>query len=325
MHDDKNINTHELEDIAGHKILLNVTTSGEKITDWAARNHAYLEQLLQQHGALLVRGLKVMSSKQFGSVLEKIFSEELINYTYRSTPRTELKANIYTATEYHAEETIPQHNENAYSNQWPLRIGFVCMLPADSGGETPLADSRRVYQAIDPAVREEFAQRGVMYVRNYGDVDLPWTEVFQTDNKAVVEQFCNNNQIEYEWLDNNGLRTRQINAAIQRHPVSDELVWFNQAHLFHISNLNAETQASLLGAMGEEHLPRNSYFGDGGAISPDALTHIRQVYQDLQFAFAWQMHDLLLLDNMLFTHGRRPYTGTRKVLVGMARAHGGVN
>ncbi len=29
----------------------------------------------------------------------------------------------------------------------------------------------------------------------------------------------------------------------------------------------------------------------------------------------------MLLDNMRYTHGRTPYRGERKVLVGMARAH----
>ncbi|CAM5231048.1 hypothetical protein SANTM175S_04757 [Streptomyces antimycoticus] len=32
----------------------------------------------------------------------------------------------------------------------------------------------------------------------------------------------------------------------------------------------------------------------------------------------WHTGDLLLIDNMLVAHGRRPYTGTRRVLVAMS-------
>ncbi len=318
MSDLNQLSLEKLKPVSGHKILLEVNTSGSRPTDWIADNRQYLESLIQENGALLVRGLNIMSSKQFGLVLKALFNEDLINYSYRSTPRTELKGNVYTATEYHAEETIPQHNENAYSNKWPMRIGFLCMLASKVGGETPLADSRKVYHAIDSDIRAEFEHKKIMYVRNYSDIDLPWSEVFQTEDKSVVEDYCNSNQIEFEWLDKNALRTTQVNNAVERHPVTGELVWFNQAHLFHVSNLHPELRESLLTVLGEKNLPRNSYFGDGSPIELAKLEHIRQVYADLQFSFPWQKNDLVLLDNMLYTHGRKPYSGERKILVGMA-------
>lgn len=318
MNETSNKTVKDLKEVQGHKILLEIDPAGCKPIDWMADNKTYLEKLIQDNGVVLLRGLKLMGSKQFGMLLEKLFDEKLINYSYRSTPRTELKGNVYTATEYHAEETIPQHNENAYSNKWPMRIGFLCMLPSATGGETPLADSRKVYQAIDSNIRAEFEHKKIMYVRNYSDIDLPWSEVFQTEDRSVVEDYCNSNQIEFEWLGKNGLRTSQVNNAVERHPVTGELVWFNQAHLFHVSNLHPDLRESLLSVVGEKNLPRNSYFGDGSSIEVDKLEHIRQVYEDLQFSFPWQKNDLVLLDNMLYTHGRKPYSGERKILVGMA-------
>lgn len=308
--------------VTSENILLEIDTAGKKALDWASENRGQIEQRLNDHGALLIRGLNILSSKQFGGILKEMFGEELINYAYRSTPRTELRGNVYTATEYHPNETIPQHNENAYSNAWPLRIGFLCMIPSPSGGETPLADSRLVYQQIPAEIREEFERKKVMYVRNYGDIDLPWSEVFQTTDKGEVEQYCKANQLEFEWLDNNGLRTKQINQAIAVHPYTHETVWFNQAHLFHVSNLEKEARENLLSIMGEENLPRNTYFGDGSPIEEEALNSIRTAYAETQFSFPWQKNDFLLLDNMLFTHGRKPFTGDRKVLVGMARPVG---
>jgi hypothetical protein len=71
--------------------------------------------------------------------------------------------------------------------------------------------------------------------------------------------------------------------------------------------------------LGEGNLPRNTYYGDGTPIDEADLDIIRQVYEETQFSFKWEKNDFLLLDNMLFTHGRKPFTGDRKILVGMAR------
>jgi hypothetical protein len=172
------------------------------------------------------------------------------------------------------------------------------------------------------AVRRRFEQHGVMYVRNYSDIDIPWTEVFQTTDKADVESFCRANQLSFEWLDDKRLRTRQINQATAVHPVTGDRVWFNQAHLFHVTNLEAEVRESLLNVMKEEDLPRNTYFGDGAPIDTDTLRAIREVYDRNMIVFEWQRNDLLLLDNMLYSHGRGTYAGNRQVLVGMARLHG---
>ena len=85
-----------------------------------------------------------------------------------------------------------------------------------------------------------------------------------------------------------------------------------------MSNLHKEFADTLIGSLGEKNLPRNTYYGDGSPIEPDVLDTIRAAYEQTKIKFTWQRNDLLLLDNMLFTHGRESYTGPRKVLTGMA-------
>src|ERR1044071_3302448 len=145
---------------------------------WAEEHLQEIRGLLEAEGAVLIRGLKVMGSTQFGKILSTLFESELLEYVYRSTPRTGLRGNVYTATEYPAAETIPQHNENAYARNWPHRIGFLCLLPSEVGGETPIGDSRVVYNMLPESVREKFEEKGVKYVRNYSTLDLPWSVVF---------------------------------------------------------------------------------------------------------------------------------------------------
>lgn len=285
---------------------------------WAEAHQEEIRSLLAAEGAVLIRGLKVMGSTQFGKIVSTLFGAELLEYVYRSTPRTELRGHVYTATEYPAAQTIPQHNENAYSRNWPLRLGFMCLLPSETGGETPIGDSRVVYNMLAGSVREKFEEKGVKYVRNYSTLDLPWAVVFQTEDKSQVEAYCEANELTYEWLEDDALRTSQVNPATAVHPQTGEKVWFNQAHLFHVSSLGKEIARTLLDSLGEENVPRNSYYGDGSPIEPEVLDLIRSTYERTKVKFPWQKNDLLLLDNMLFTHGREPYAGPRQVLVGMA-------
>jgi alpha-ketoglutarate-dependent taurine dioxygenase len=310
-----------LGEIGGMKLLLNVDMSGERLSGWCDKNAEHIQRLLGENGALVLRGLKIHSSKQFGTMLESLFGSPLLEYNYRSTPRTGLKGNVYTATEYSNVEVIPQHNENAYSRSWPNRIGFLCMLPSETGGATPISDSRYICRHLPADLLKKFEDKGVMYVRNYSNIDLPWSEVFQTEDRADVEKYCADNEMKCEWLGENDLRTTQVNPAVSNHPQSGEKLWFNQAHLFHVSSLDPEVRETMINTFGEANLPRNTYFGDGTAIDTADLEVIRALYVDSQVRFDWQKHDVLLLDNMLFTHGRESYTGERKVLTGMAVAN----
>lgn len=315
------ITVADLKPIGELPLLLDVEQSGMSAVSWAETYQEDIRELLDNHGAVLIRGLKVPGSSQFGKILTLLFGAELLEYVYRSTPRTQLRGNIYTATEYPASEIIPQHNENSYSRHWPMRIGFMCILPSETGGETPIGDSRMIYNMLPQALRDKFEEKGVMYVRNYSTMDLPWSVVFQTEDKSAVEEYCNANDLQFEWLENNGLRTTQVNPATAVHPRSGEKLWFNQAHLFHVSSLGKENAETLISSLGEENLPRNTYYGDGSRIEPEALDTIRAAYEKTKVRFQWKQNDLMLLDNMLFTHGRESYTGARKVLVGMACAN----
>jgi alpha-ketoglutarate-dependent taurine dioxygenase len=288
------------------------------LTGWAGSNREFIETRLLSHGAILLRNFKPIGISEFEQLIESLYGR-LLEYSYRSTPRTQVSGKIYTSTEYPARQFIPLHNEMSYSRSWPMRICFFCVKPAEHGGETPIADSRKVFERIPPTIRERFEQRGLLYVRNYGDgMDLSWENVFQTANKSEVEQYCREAGIEFEWANGNRLSTRQLCQAVATHPGTGEKVWFNQAHLFHVSSLQAEVADALLSTFDAKDLPRNVYYGDGSAIEGFVLDEIREIYRQQSVIFRWQQGDILMLDNMLAAHGRTPYTGSRKVLVGMA-------
>jgi alpha-ketoglutarate-dependent taurine dioxygenase len=298
-------------------LLLEAAAPGADPVRWATENRGVLEESLARHGGLLFRGFRVAGLAGFQSFAEAA-SGNLLKYTYRSTPRTELSHNIYTSTEYPANQEIPQHNENSYTRSWPMKLFFYCDKNAEEGGMTPIADSHEVFTRIPGRIRDRFMDKKVMYVRNYGGgADLPWEEVFQTTDRAEVERFCREAEIEYEWRDHGRLRTRQVCQAVARHPRTGRMLWFNQAHLFHVSSLEPGLRTAMLEVFAEEDLPRNTFYGDGAPIETAVLDEIRQVYREVQVAFPWEEGDVLLLDNMAVSHGRTPYRGERKIRVAM--------
>lgn len=300
-------------------LVIQPSIEGVNLIDWAKNNSAFLETNLLRYGAILFRGFGINSTDDFERFIQTT-SGQLLEYTYRSTPRKQVNGRVYTSTEYPADMMIPLHNENSYSRNWAMKLFFLCVTAAEQNGETPIADSRRMYRQIDAEVRRRFVEKKVMYVRNYGsEIDLPWQNVFQTNSRAEVEDFCRKSGIVFEWLGNDRLRTLQICQSVAQHPRTGEFVWFNQANLFHVSSLPVEVRNALLSNFGEESLPRNVYFGDGEKIESSVIEHINNVYAQESAAFAWRKGDVLMLDNMLAAHGRNTFKGQRKIVVGMAQ------
>ncbi len=210
------------------------------------------------------------------------------------------------------------HHEMSYSHNWPRLIFFYCDLAPGQGGRTPLADDRKIYPRIDPAIKARFIERRVMYVRNYRPEIDPWQQAFQANDHAEVEDYCRRWNIAWEWLDGDRLRTRQVRQAVATHPTTGQTVWFNHAHMFHHSNLEPAQRETLMSLGTEADLPRNAYYGDGTEIESSVLDEIRAVYREGAVSFPWERGDILLLDNFLASHGREPYSGPRRILVAMA-------
>lgn len=281
--------------------------------------HTIVNQHLNKSGAILFRGFNLRTETDFEQVCNS-FGFPLLNYEFGSTPRQKLSGKVYTTTEYPAHQSIPLHNEQAYTTNWPLKIWFFCIQASETQGATPIADSRKVFAQIDPAIRQRFTEKKLRYVRNYGaGLDVSWQDTFNTSDKAAVEAFCKQQDILCEWKDDGELRTAQICQGVAQHPHTHDWVWFNQAHLFHVSNLPAASREVLLSIVDKEDLPRNVYYGDGTEIEDSILDEVRGVLAENEVVFPWQNGDLLMLDNMLFAHGRQPFTGDRKVVVAMAQ------
>ncbi|MEQ9237074.1 TauD/TfdA family dioxygenase [Coleofasciculus sp. E2-BRE-01] len=318
---DELIKTEFLQPHEKLPLVIKPAVKGVSLQSWGQQNRDVIQSQLLKHGAILFRDFKVKSVEEFEQIIAAICTE-VLEYRYRASPRTQVGGRIYTSTDYPAEQSIFPHNEHSYSPTFPLKIFFFCMTPAKEGGQTPIGSCRKIFDRIDPQIRDRFIEKKVMYVRNFGDgFGLPWQTVFQTSDKAKVEDYCQSHGIEVEWKEDNRLRTRQVSPAVVQHPHTGEMIWFNHATFFHVSTLEPAIRDSLLAMFKEEDLHTNTYYGDGSPIEPSVLEHLREAYQQEMITFSWQKGDILMLDNMLAVHGRQPFVPPRKIMVGMAEPY----
>ncbi|MCA2218363.1 non-ribosomal peptide synthetase [Jidongwangia harbinensis] len=308
------------EVIPGSRLPLLATpeSAGVDLTGWLASRPDWLPPRLAEHGAVLFRGFGVHEPASFERLAGTVCGD-LLDANGEHVPVL-ANGRVQTPVFFPADRRLLWHNENSFNDRWPALIVFCSTMPAASGGETPLVDSRRVYAELSPAIRERFLATGVRYHRSYGGgVGLDWAKVFGTDDRAEVERACRDAGLRYEWQPGNRLRTTCVRPAVVEHPVTGEPSWFTQAQHWHPACLDPVTRTAMTALYGPEDLPRNCTYGDGEPIPDEVMTEILGVYERLEVSFAWQRGDVLVVDNVLTAHGRNPYQGERRLLVALGR------
>jgi alpha-ketoglutarate-dependent taurine dioxygenase len=298
---------------------IGIRSQGDLLT-WAVDRRTTIADYLHTVGALLLRRTPVGSAEEHAEVASE-FCGPLQAYVEGSSQRLQLAARVYTSTEYPARYRISLHNELSYASRWPARLCFSCLEAPRSGGETPILDSRVLVRALSQDLVNEFERRRVRYIRRLHHIDdhglgVSWQGVFETHERAQVDAYCEQGDVQHEW-EGRTLVTSQIRSATRLHPTTGEKVWFNQADQFHPTNIGGPESADLIEAVGEENLPTNATFGDGGQIPVDMLEEVRATAWAHCIATPWSEGDILVLDNMLVAHGRMPFVGPRRVLVAM--------
>ena len=297
--------------------VIQANDAGESLSEFVSGRFSQFTALILEHRGILFRDFRVRDATDYQAFIEALGVKPM-DYTYRSTPRTHVRGAVFTATEYPSRVEIPLHCENAYQHTWPMWLSFCCIKPASAGGQTTIADMRKVTAAIPAAVLDRFARRRVKYIRHYHPhVDLQWWDVFRTTDREELARFCSDNDIHHEWLDRQTLRTEQVCQGVAAHPATGATVFFNQAHLFHVSSLGEQVVEDMIGIYGRDRLPRDARFGDGGDICTADLAAVRTAFASVAMDLQWQQGDVVILDNMQVAHGRRAYVGERRLLAAL--------
>jgi hypothetical protein len=181
-------------------------------------------------------------------------------------------------------------------------------------------DGARWLAALDDEVRAAYAG-GVRYRQNLHDghgFGKSWQDTFETAARADVERFLKETGADWEWRADGSLRIEHAGPSTIVDPRTGTEVWFNQSDQWHPAGLGDDTAAALAQILPEDDLPQNVTFADGSPIPAAYVAQIRDRGLENAVDVDWRTGDLLLIDNILLAHGRRPFTGQRRVLVAMS-------
>lgn len=291
-------------------------TAGVDLTAWIAANEAVIAQQLLVAGAVLFRGFQIDTAARFAEAVAQLGGTPGMSYIERTTPRSDVAPGIYTSTEYPADQEIFFHNENAYAATWPSHLYLWCETPPGGGGQTPLADCRRVLVSLPAELRERFQRLGVLYRRRFRTgLGVDWQRAFGVANEIELARRFEPVGYRFEWLADVLVATFSAPAVLS-HPVSAAHSWFNHAGLFHRAALPPQVRQTAADTE-SELLQVDTRFGDDSPI-PDAwIEIIRAAYRANAAQFDWRRNDLLVLDNRIVAHSRTPFSPPRRVLVAM--------
>ncbi|OLT52566.1 hypothetical protein BJF87_13650 [Gordonia sp. CNJ-863] len=253
---------------------------------------------------------------EFETVAEVIF-EDVLTGNGEHEPVADSTV-VQTPVPFNRGQKLLWHNENSFNQRWPLLLMFSPTVVATSGGQTPLTDSREMLKVLDPKIVELFRERGIAYIRRFGDgIGLPWQKIFGTESPAELECRTKAEGIELLWGEERKLTTKSVRPAIVEHPLNGELAWFGQPAHWHRECLDEETREALIDVLGADNLPRDCTFGDGTAIADSIMEEIVAAYESIEYSFDWVVGDVLIVDNVLTSHARNAYEGPRRLMVAM--------
>jgi alpha-ketoglutarate-dependent taurine dioxygenase len=285
---------------------------------WAAVHRDALRAVVTEHGAVLVRGLGLRDATEIGAVFRRLASGLMTEREAFASRRT-YSAGVYSSSTWPPNQKMCMHHELSYTLEFPSLMLFACLRAPTHGGETAVADSPTVLEALPAELIKRFEREGWLLTRSYNDeIGASFAEAFGTEDRGAIESYCRANAIEFEWQPDGGLRTRQRRSAVVRHPITGQRCWFNQIAFLNEWTLAPEVREFLVDVYGADGLPFNTRFANGDAIGEDIVQVLNQVYEANTAREPWQAGDLMLVDNVRTAHAREPFKGQREVLVAMA-------
>lgn len=292
--------------------------SRDEFLSWVAECREELLALSSAHGAVAFRGFPTPAVEDFDAFIQSL---SLQNFPYAKSLSNAVRINrtprVFSANEAPPDVKIFFHHEMAQTPLYPRYIMFYCEVAPQSGGETPLCRSDVLFERLAQECPEFVAkceQAGLRYTNVMPGANDPhsgmgrsWQSTLGVDTKEAAEARLNDLNYSFEWLADGCLKatTPALPAVMEVTP--GQKTFFNQLI------------AAYCGWKDTRNDPSDAIrHGDGTKLDADAVNVAVRLAEELAYDHQWQVGDIVLIDNTVAMHARRPFSGSRKVLASLA-------
>ena len=221
--------------------------------------------------------------------------------------------------------TVYPHNEMGYDPfNIPEWIGFGCFQPAMHGGYTKISNVTQFTKDLPTTIKQKFKDHGVMYQRILHDGNQPENEIYSALSfshcyKSYQEYFGVNNLDEIQHVKPDILNVdynfRNLNCAICLSYKMNPWLKYgdDQQQPEILVNSVVDTHGTYFDAFPIEfqleynQRPTHSKWGNGEEFTDQELKIIHECYNINSIELKLEKGDILLLNNILWTHSRTPF------------------
>lgn len=284
---------------------------------WVKENKADLDAKAAKHGSVLFRNFPTKTDQDFDAFIQAL---ELPNFKYKDSLSNAVRTNrterVFTANEAPPEVTIFLHHEMAQTPIYPSKLLFFCEKAAEEGGATPLCRSdilmEKLYEEL-PEFSKNCEEKGLLYstvMPSHDDaasgMGRSWQSTFSVTTREEAEEKMKELNYSHEWLEDGCLRATTPVLMAVRDLGDGRKSFFNQLI------------AAFKGWKDSRNDPSKAItFGDGSPLKTEDAMKAADIAEDLTFDVPWEDGDIALVDNYVAMHGRRTFSGTRRVLASL--------
>lgn len=303
---------------------------------WFQEHKDGFDGALAEVGALILRGFPLSDAQSFSRFIQH-YPSMPSGYAGGGAKRSEVADRVYDTVQSRAPTSrIGMHQEMSYLPNYPKQLAFFCHVPATTGGETLIADIRRLEPLIPSQLFNGVKEKGLRFIRSTRAPDQhveapqkhqdylrfyyrPWPEAYGTTDRAKVESEMQLAGQDVEWLSDGGLVTRYTSPGFVPHPRTGKSGWFNSITIYHGNHVAADLPPEVYARAFPAGAPKpfDVLFGDGTPLPEGDVLELCRLQDSISVAPRWQAGDLMLVDNILTAHGGNSWTGPRDVLVSM--------
>ena len=292
----------------------------ETTREWITENAVSLGTQAAAHGAVLLRGLPLATPEDFDAAVTAF---GFPNFSYADSLSNAYRLNfterVFSANEAPPEVTIFLHHEMAQTPIYPSKLFFFCQSAPETGGATPICRSDILWERLTterPSFASDCKNKGLKYSNvmpaeadTQSGMGRSWQSTFSADTRESAEARMTDLGYTWKWQSNGDLRaTTPVLPAVRdlgdgRHSFFNQLI------------------AAYHGWKDTRNDPAKAInFGDNTLLDPEDVATAGALADNCTFDLPWQPGDLALVDNYTAMHGRRTFTGPRKILASLVAA-----